>query len=392
MLAPPEHRPIQQCESFFLVQPQYSIIRIPPPPKIVMRMQSPASTGLLPASYSRRRRNRPNESTTESTTNGYREVSDVEIPHSHHHHSTTGVVRSPSHKKQMYTATTVVAEKDDGSDSSENDENDDRRINHRRSRLHHRPCPYEEGYEDVLPKPPPLSDFLVNDRNYSSYLIGGRGRGGASAYRGLRGKGVLESKERSWYGEPVFLAKFCAGWSLVGMVFLIYAALMMELQPLYIKGVSPKPNISEDGTYRFRKETSNALKAAAAYFLTMVLSLIYLQVKDLNLGVHPHIGRICHLRRMISSAYFRYRRRHYDSIPDNHHDASYKSFGGRPGSILPLHSHRDDQMLKSRRRTKRNNALHSVGEDESSAVGGVWGVLKGFGFGGSSATGRKKNR
>ncbi|KAL3784620.1 hypothetical protein HJC23_007076 [Cyclotella cryptica] len=38
-----------------------------------MRMQSPASTGLLPASYSRRRRNRPNESTTESTTNVYRQ-------------------------------------------------------------------------------------------------------------------------------------------------------------------------------------------------------------------------------------------------------------------------------------------------------------------------------
>ena len=169
---------------------------------------------------------------------------------------------------------------------------------------------------------------------------------------------------------------------------------MMELQPLYIKGMSPKANIAEDGTYRFRKETSNALKAAAAYFLTMVLSLIYLQVKDLNLGVNPHIGRICHLRRMISSAYFRYRRRHYDSIPDNHHhhDSLYKSFGGIPGSILPLHNHRDDQMLKSRRRAKRSNTLHSVGEDESGAAGGVWGILKAFGFGGSSATGRKKNR
>lgn len=165
---------------------------------------------------------------------------------------------------------------------------------------------------------------------------------------------------------------------------------MLELQPLYIKGITAKPSTSEDGSYRFKKETSNALKAAAAYFLTLVLSLIYLQVKDLNLEVNPHIGRICHLRRVVSSAYFRYRRRHYDSIPDNSPDSTHKSFG----STLPLHySHKDDRMLVSRRRTKKNNATHSAGEDESNAIGGVWGLFKGMGFGGgSSAKGRKKDR
>lgn len=164
---------------------------------------------------------------------------------------------------------------------------------------------------------------------------------------------------------------------------------MLETQPLYIKGVTAKPTLSEDGSYRFKKETSNALKAAAAYFLTMVLSLIYLQVKDLNLEVNPHIGRICHLRRVISSAYFRYRRRHYDSIPDNSPHTAHKSFG----STLPLHnSHKDDRMLVSRRRTKKNNTSNLMG-DEDNSMGGVWGIFKGFGFGGgSSAKGRKKNR
>lgn len=165
---------------------------------------------------------------------------------------------------------------------------------------------------------------------------------------------------------------------------------MLETQPLYIKGIQAKPSISEDGSYRFKKETSNALKAAAAYFLTMVFSLIYLQVKDLNLEVNPHIGRICHLRRVISSAYFRYRRRHYDSIPDNSPQWPHKSMG----SALPLHnSHKDDRMLVSRRRMKKNNLAQVEGDDESNMIGGVWGVLKGFGFGsGSSAKGRKKNR
>eukprot|EP00956_Cyclotella_meneghiniana_P003550 scaffold4380_cov53-Cyclotella_meneghiniana.AAC.3 len=164
---------------------------------------------------------------------------------------------------------------------------------------------------------------------------------------------------------------------------------MLEMQPLYIKGIQAKPTTSEDGSYKFKKETSNALKAAAAYFLTMVLSLIYTQVKDLNLEVNPHIGRICHLRRVVSSAYFRYRRRHYDSIPDNALESTHDS----SGSTLPLHkSHKDDRMLVSRRRMKKNNTNHLVGEDDGNATGAAWGMLKGWFGGGSSAKGRKKNR
>lgn len=160
---------------------------------------SPASTGLLPASYSRRRRARPNDASdpSSSANSTYQEVMDVEIP--------IGAL-SPSHAtKKKYSF-----------DDTENDENDVSIHN----RNYNRPCPYEEGYEDVLPKPPPLSDFLVNDRNYQSYLIGGR-KNGAAAYRGLRGRGMLESGGRSWYSEPAFLARVCAGCSFVGMVFLV---------------------------------------------------------------------------------------------------------------------------------------------------------------------------
>jgi hypothetical protein len=140
-----------------------------------------------------------------SSNSTYQEIMDVEILPGHPSHHNPSPRRGSS--KIMYSNA--------GSDS-ENDENDEHRINH--SRINSRPCPYEEGYEDVLPKPPPLSDFLVNDRNYQSYLMGGR-RG--NAYRGLRGRGVLEVNGKSWYSEPAFLAKLCAGWSFVGMVFLV---------------------------------------------------------------------------------------------------------------------------------------------------------------------------
>ena len=114
-----------------------------------MRMQSPASTGLLPATYSRRRRNR-NETPPTGTNSTYQEVMDVEIPPGHH-----GSPHQRISPQKLY--------KNDKSSFDENDENDEHCINQTRSV---RPCPYEEGYEDVLPKPPPLSDFLVNDRNY----------------------------------------------------------------------------------------------------------------------------------------------------------------------------------------------------------------------------------
>ncbi len=159
-------------------------------------------------------------------------------------------------------------------------------------------------------------------------------------------------------------------------------------------------NLPDDGTYRFRKETSNALKAAAAYFLLMVLSLIYLQMKDLNFERNPNVARMCHLRRLISSAYFRYRRRHYDDIPDSRHyrHHHHHSRGRRNSSpTLPMH-HNENKMMKSTRRRKKNNSTVEWSGDISNNGGnnddgGVIGILRSWGFGkGSSAKGRKKDR
>ena len=359
-----------------------------------MRMQSPASSGLLPASYSRRRRNRPNEPLADGSSNVGGSVGTTTMSSYYHHQdndrpttnssSTTYYGDGTSDNISLTHRRNVAHRKpNDSDDDSENDEND------RPQRSQNARDAYKEGYEDVLDKPLKLSDFAINDRCYQRYMSEGK-RG---AYRGINGNNNAISSENKGFMDPTFLAKVCAGASFVGMLFLIFVAILMETQPLYIRGVSVKPANADDGTYRFRKETSNALKAAAAYFLTMVFSLIYLQAKDMNLELNPAIGRICHLRRLIVSSYFRYRRRHYDAIPDGR-------FSSTTGPILPMHASSsnggdDNTMLKSRRRKKRRPRRDAGGDlgGEGGAIEGIVGKIKSWGgIGGYLKRGRKKDR
>jgi hypothetical protein len=248
----------------------------------------------------------------------------------------------------MPNATTGGGDDGDGDDDddAENDENDERRGGNRRDRDRggrrgggsgrHRHRSDGDGDDAVLGEPPPLADFMINDACYRRYLLEGRrsryrGVGGGRG-NGARGGGGGEGGGGGGGGfmDPSFLANVCAGYSFVGMVFLIFVAIIMETQPLFLRGVSVRSHsssssssssgIGDDDSTRggFRRETSNALKASAAYFLAMVVSLVYLQVRDANLELEcPAVfGRACHARRLVASAYFRYRRRHYEDIPD----------------------------------------------------------------------------
>jgi len=421
-----------------------------------MRRESPSSSGLLPSSYSRRRRNnnRPNESLTmadgqhyqtTTSTNTYEEVGNVNVGSSNSNSNSNdgtsnnnylGLTsrRTPTRHQIKQPSTFAMAaynnfhttkssdddddDDDDDGNNSENDENNNRQQynnhnNNNNNRIIDDSQYYDDGYEDVLDKPLKLSDFLINDKCYQRYLSEGK----RSSYRGITNGKITQSSSdnnsnNKGFMDPIFLAKVCAGASFVGMIFLIFVAIIMETQPLYIKGVSVviqnnNNNDNANADYnsyngRFRKETSNALKAAAAYFLTMVCSLIYLQAREMNieLNQHPTIGRICHLRRLIVSTYFRYRRRHYDTIPDNDH-----------GCILPLHNStgitstsnkEGDLLLKSRRRKKRtskrrNQENQSDGGSGSGSsgggamMGGILGKITKI-LGGSSQSGRKKDR
>lgn len=376
-------------------------------------MQSPSSTGLLPASYSRRRRVRPND----SQSNGmYEEIpSAPSTPSANYYDLNSGAPqqRSIQNFTSIYSNSLATNNNREGKSSDdENDENDQRQHNRLDLSSNSDNDSYDDGYEDVLDKPPKLSDFVINDSCYQRYLLEGK-RG---KYKGLKGANTSDGNTSKGIMDPTFLAKVCAFSSCIGMLFLIWVAVMMETQPLYIKGVSPKANYGDDQTYRFRKETSNALKAAAAYFLTMVLSVIYLQVKDMNLEIlNPALmGRLCHLKRLMVSTYFRWRRRHYDDIPDNNHHfwgVNY-SYGGNDVFPIQHRNNEDDGTLKSRRtnnnnrRRKKGSSDHGLllpsGMDRGGIIGGggggggVGGASVGF-FGklfgsGGSKTKRKKNR
>ena len=185
-----------------------------------MRLQSPASTGLLPASYSRRRRTRPNEqvqddpTTTISATITTTYEDDYEDPESN-----MGVISgnvSPRRSHSFVAKNPVFTLETSTSSGDENDENDERRSYNRQH--NHHPNDQSDDKEDVLPKPPTLSDFLVNDACYQRYLMEGK----RLKYRGIRGlSGGLADGEKGWYGDPAFLSKLCAGASFVGMTFLV---------------------------------------------------------------------------------------------------------------------------------------------------------------------------
>jgi hypothetical protein len=168
------------------------------------------------------------------------------------------------------------------------------------------------------PQPPKLSDFLINDICYQRYLLEGRR---PARYRGLGGSttGARRNNRKRGYEagdgssssimDSTFIANVCAIYCFIAMIFLIFVAIIIETQPIFLKGVSVKSSSSSnmlyssssssstnnrfgsdieyDPTYdnyyySFRKETSNALKASAAYFVIMVLCYIYLQAKDMN--------------------------------------------------------------------------------------------------------------
>lgn len=379
-------------------------------------MQSPSSTGLLPASYSRRRRVRTNETQSNAM---YEEIPSAPTTPSNYYDLNNGGNNGSPQRRTIQNFSSIYSNdlsssltantKEGKSSDDENDENDQRRNNRLDVSSNSDYDSYDDGYEDVLDKPPKLSDFVINDSCYQRYLLEGK-RG---KYKGLRGMNSMDANASKGIMDPTFLAKVCAFSSFVGMIFLIWVAVMMETHPLYIKGVSPKSNYGSDGddqTYRFRKETSNALKAAAAYFLTMVLSVIYLQVKDMNLEImNPAlIGRLCHLKRLMVLTYFRWRRRHYDDIPDNNHQFVGVNYSSGGNDTLPL-QHRnngDDGTLKSRRsnsnnrRRKKGSSDHGLslpsGMDRGASSGGGGGAVGGLLgklFGGrGSKTKRKKDR
>jgi len=200
---------------------------------------------------------------------------------------------------------------------------------------------------DDAPSSLPLSMFMVSDREYQEYqdfLLTGR---------------TKDRNENGCCGTNCGAddaGRCCAGFSFVAMVFLIFVGTLIEKQPIYLKGVkqisgnpqrgrvlsskglkhenkyqsqrkmeevqwryrSSTQYVDGPGGFKMRDESSNAFKASAAYFLTMVLSLIYTQNYDrINSTTVSMIAKApLYIYGVIKSAYLQYRRRHYMDIPE----------------------------------------------------------------------------
>lgn len=182
--------------------------------------------------------------------------------------------------------------------------------------------------------PPPKPPLFLPDKHYQAFLAGRPRRSS---------QGWLDGQK---------CARGCAGFSLIAILFLLFVAMLVERQPLYIKGVRPySPTSDMTDIYSSSsssKRHSVALapvivmhchQAAVAYLMTMVISILY--------G-----WNVCwRIKALV-------RRRHYSDIPDasstiptfHAHDADpYHGNGGTGGFFQKVTRWRRAQRRKPKR-------------------------------------------
>jgi len=143
---------------------------------------------------------------------------------------------------------------------------------------------------------PSLKELMASDEDYSKFLS-----------PQLGSHGGIDSKSQE------MCARICAGFSFIAILFLTFVGILIEVQPLYIKGIQLQKK--EDGMHTVAK---TSFKAAAAYFLVMILSIIYAQNHDrFRWEIFRRIKNAIHMRQHFAVAYNSYRRRKYNDIPEN---------------------------------------------------------------------------
>ena len=110
---------------------------------------------------------------------------------------------------------------------------------------------------------------LIPDKKYEAYLLG-------RSTRGQQRPPV----------DPICCSKFCAAFSFVAVAFLVFIGILLDTQPIMIKGVLPENVQYTDGTKKIQKfytttpserltPASHAYQAAFIYLLTGLISLGY---------------------------------------------------------------------------------------------------------------------
>lgn len=159
---------------------------------------------------------------------------------------------------------------------------------------------------------PSLAPAFIPDARYQSYLLGRPKR-----------------QEQSGVNR-ICMARFCGYFSVVGVMFMIFVGILIDMQPMYLPGILPKHVQYTTGDRSAQvfyavdisdrlEQASHAYRAAFLYFITACLCLGYAK--------NPHWVNV-----------FKSKRQHYHDIPDNDSTLSMLHNGpssGPHGDLLP---------------------------------------------------------
>lgn len=227
------------------------------------------------------------------------------------------------------------------------------------------PSPRSSSPASPLPQPT-IAEFMPADQEYITFLLSGNH---------AKSPGKVHHAQNvnpdSFMSLPLNLqvSRFMIVFSFIGTLLLFIFGLLIEIQPLYIKGVSPartplhrnlhghystyswvhfsaririlnnmtfsNENTDHEAIHRMmesmgmvfemKKEAKVAFKASALYFVVMILSIVYNQNHVLIHAKYTRLNLVSNIKNVISVSHLhlvrlirKYRRRHYNHVQEVH--------------------------------------------------------------------------
>jgi hypothetical protein len=196
---------------------------------------------------------------------------------------------------------------------------------------------------------PSLTPAFIPDSRYQAYKLG---------------RPYQSKKEKSMF-DKVCMAKFCAFFSMIGVMFMVFVGILIDVQPMFIPGILPKhvqyttgdrkPQVFYATSISDRLDpASHAYRAALGYLITALLCLGYAY------------------NALPGGYWFKTRWQNYQDIPDVA-DSTVPTFHNSPSGLdAGL-----DGLLPTTSSTANN---HQVYRNFDRRLVAVWSTMKRFWF------------
>jgi hypothetical protein len=203
---------------------------------------------------------------------------------------------------------------------------------------------------------PSLTHAFIPDARYQAYK---------------QGLHYQSKKDKSMF-DKICMAKFCAFFSMIGVMFMVFVGILIDFQPMFIPGILPKhvqyttgdkkPQIFYAIPTSDRLDpASHAYRAALMYFVTAILCLGYAY------NAFP------------GGYWFKTRWQHYHDIPDaadstvpTFHNGSSSGFDVGPDGLLPTTSSTANNHQACRNYDRRLVAVWSTVKRFGIYVASIW--------------------